>query len=216
MWVVKLGGSLDVAGRLGEWARALACAHTPLLAVPGGGAFADGVRAAQRRWSVDDRSAHAMAVLAMEQMGHLLCALAPGLTGTKDVDAARLRAAGAGAQVWLPSRALLDGGRQDAGQIPADWDVTSDSLAAIVAARLPAKGLVLVKSAPLRGPAATAAVLQSRGVIDAAFHRFGARSGCPVWLLGNARPEALLDLLAGDDRAAVRVQFDAPAPPAGR
>jgi dihydroneopterin aldolase len=50
MWVVKLGGSLDAAGRLGDWARALAATppslRQPLLVVPGGGPFAHAVRAA--------------------------------------------------------------------------------------------------------------------------------------------------------------------------
>lgn len=209
MWVVKLGGSLDAAGRLGDWARALPRAPTSLLVVPGGGAFADGVRAAQRRWALDERSAHAMAVLAMEQTAHLICALEPALGRTEDVG--ELAAAGSrSARVWYPRRELLGGGWADAARIPATWDVTSDSLAAIAAARVGATGLVLVKSAPLWDRAAAVASLQSRGVVDAAFARFGAACGCPVWLLGAARPDAFFDLLAGRDTAsgALRVRFE--------
>jgi aspartokinase-like uncharacterized kinase len=218
MWVVKLGGSLDAAGRLGEWARALAFAPTrsasPLLVVPGGGPFADAVRAAQQRWPFDDRTAHAMAVLAMEQMAHLLCALAPSMARTDDVDDPPPSFGVPTARVWHPCRELLGGGWRDAGEIPADWTVTSDSLAAIVAARIRAQGLVLIKSAPLQAVAATVERLQSSGVVDAAFHDFGARCGCPVWLVGGSRPGVLCDLLGGDARAAVRVRFDSAAMPA--
>jgi aspartokinase-like uncharacterized kinase len=215
MWVVKLGGSLDAAGRLGAWARALARVDVPVLVVPGGGAFADGVRAAQRRWELDECTAHAMAVLAMEQMAHLLCALEPAFTGTDDVGEPLVSGPNPGpVRVWYPRRELLGGGWPEAARIPASWDVTSDSLAAMVAARVQASGLVLVKSAPLSQGSATAASLQVSGVLDAAFDRFGAACGCPVWLLGGTCPEAIFDLIA--DRArnsdALRVRFAAAAP----
>lgn len=212
MWVVKLGGSLDAAGHLGEWARALTASpprsRQPLLVVPGGGPFADAVRAAQQRWRFDDRAAHVMAVLAMEQMAHVIRALAPGLAGTEDLTEPASSSGERAARVWHPRRELLGGVWPDAGRIPADWDVTSDSLAAIAAARAHAHGLVLVKSAPLHPPAATVESLQSTGVLDAAFHDFGARCGCPVWLVGGTRPGVLFDVLRGDNRAAVRVRFD--------
>lgn len=215
MWVVKLGGSLDAAGRLGDWARALA--GTPprspqrLLVVPGGGPFADAVRAAQQRWPFDDAAAHIMAVLAMEQMAHVICSLAPALVGTDDVTEPLATPRDRAARVWYPRRELLGGGWPDAWRIPCDWDVTSDSLAAIVAARVRAHGLVLVKSAPLQPPAARVESLQSSGVLDAAFDDFGARCGCPVWLVSGSRPRALFDLLHGDERTAVRVRIGSAA-----
>lgn len=218
MWVVKLGGSLDAAGHLGDWARALAAApprsRQPLLVVPGGGPFADAVRAAQQRWQFDDRAAHVMAVLAMEQMAHVIRSLAPGLASTDDLTAPGASSGERAARVWHPRRELLGGGWPDAGRIPCDWDVTSDSLAAIAAARVHAHGLVLVKSAPLFPPAATVESLQSTGVLDAAFHGFGARCGCPVWLVAGSRPDVLFELLRGEEHAAVRVRF-APAAMAG-
>jgi aspartokinase-like uncharacterized kinase len=48
--VVKLGGSLHDAAELGGWLAALAEAPGPArVVVPGGGPFADAVRAAQER-----------------------------------------------------------------------------------------------------------------------------------------------------------------------
>jgi len=215
MWVVKLGGSLDAAGHLGDWARALGesppRSRQPLLVVPGGGPFADTVRTAQQRWPFDDRAAHSMAVLAMEQMAHVIRSLAPSLAATDDVTEPLAPSGDRAARVWHPRRELLGGGWPDAGRIPCNWDLTSDSLAAIVAARVHAHGLVLVKSAPLQPPAARVESLQSSGVLDAAFDVFGARCGCQVWLVSGSRPGVLFDVLRGDVGAAVRVRFGAAA-----
>jgi aspartokinase-like uncharacterized kinase len=78
MWVVKLGGSLAGSERLREWLAALA-GQPGLVLVPGGGPFADAVRAAQGALRFDDATAHHLAMLAMEQYGRALCALQPGL-----------------------------------------------------------------------------------------------------------------------------------------
>src|SRR6185369_14601723 len=99
-----------------------------IVLVPGGGPFADAVRAAQPRMGFDDGAAHRMALLAMEQYG---CALA---SGRKQFSLADSRAAIDRAlelkqvPVWLPTRMAL------AADIPASWEVTSDSLAAWLAA----------------------------------------------------------------------------------
>ena len=42
-----------------------------MVIVPGGGAFADQVRLAQQHWQFDDKTAHSMAILAMQQMALL-------------------------------------------------------------------------------------------------------------------------------------------------
>ena len=64
--VVKLGGSLGAAGTLALWLAAVR-EHGGGRAViaPGGGAFADAVRVAQRRDGFSDVAAHRMAILAM-------------------------------------------------------------------------------------------------------------------------------------------------------
>ena len=70
--VVKLGGSTADHKEMDVWTTALAAAHVPLVIVPGGGAFADHVRDEQGRLGFSDAAAHAMAILAMDQFGHLI------------------------------------------------------------------------------------------------------------------------------------------------
>lgn len=204
MWVVKLGGSLLSGGYLRSWIDVLARSSRALVVVPGGGPFADQVRAAQRRWDLDDHTAHHMAVLAMEQTAHLLCGLDSRLGRLVDTTARAFGECAGGAQVWFPATSML---ADDA--TPRSWDVTSDSLAAILALRLRAGGLVLVKSSPLGGLGGDVLELQSAGLVDGAFHRFGAGCGCPVWLLGRECSADLPRLLEGGPASALGVAFPA-------
>ena len=71
--VLKLGGSYAFSPHLKDWLDAIAACAGCAVVVPGGGPFADAVRMAQPRMGFDDRAAHEMAVLAMDQYG---CALA--------------------------------------------------------------------------------------------------------------------------------------------
>lgn len=181
MIVAKLGGSLAEAGDRGAtlraWLAALAACGEPAVVVPGGGPFAEAVRAAQPALGLSDAAADRMALLAMEQFGHALRDLSPACetAASEAAIAAALRRGRLA--VWLPSRMAL----ADAA-LPRSWDVTSDSLAAWLAARLAASRLVLVKSAPPPpgGPDGWAAA----GYVDAAFPRFAARLACPVQCLG--------------------------------
>ena len=70
--VVKLGGSTASAAGMDAWIAALAGSGLPLVIVPGGGPFADQVRQAQKRLGFSDGAAHAMAILAMDQFGHVI------------------------------------------------------------------------------------------------------------------------------------------------
>src|SRR5688572_11112389 len=65
--VVKLGGSYALSPRLPAILAAIRASHVPVVVVPGGGPFADAVRAAQPRMGFGDRAAHRMALLAMAQ-----------------------------------------------------------------------------------------------------------------------------------------------------
>jgi aspartokinase-like uncharacterized kinase len=136
--VVKVGGGLG-RGAGDEALRALCTAlgrlgeRHPLLVVPGGAWFADAVREADRRFALPATTSHHMAVLGMEQFGWLLSDLIPGA-----VRSAELRADARRTAVLLPAALPLDG-------LPAAWQVTSDSIAAWVAARAGAGRLVLVK-----------------------------------------------------------------------
>jgi 5-(aminomethyl)-3-furanmethanol phosphate kinase len=136
--VVKVGGGLG-RGAGDDALRALCTAlgelgeRNPLLVVPGGAWFADAVREADRRFALPATTSHRMAVLGMEQFGWLLSDLIPGA-----VRSAQPRADARGTIVLLPARLALD-------ELPASWQVTSDSIAAWVAGQAGADRLVLVK-----------------------------------------------------------------------
>ena len=167
MWVVKLGGSLHGAPALRRWLTCLAEEAGPRrIVVPGGGPFADAVRALQPRLGVDEIAAHRMAILAMQQFGLALQSLEPRL-GLAETDA-ELHAAPAA--VWLPWRLA---GSEDA--IAAGWEVTSDSLACWLATRLHARVLVLVKSGEVPTGKHPAPALAAAGLVDRAFAGFAAR-----------------------------------------
>ncbi len=152
-WVVKIGGSLHDDPCLPQVVTRTADFAHPLVVVPGGGAFADQVRASQRRWRFSDRCAHSMALLAMRQYGHLLATLG----ALETVAHTRVLEGGAAARVWLPDEATLG------EALPPSWDVTSDSIAAWLACKLQADWLVLIK------PVAFTSAAAARGRVDAAF-----------------------------------------------
>ena len=142
MWVVKLGGSLMGTPALKAWLDALAkFGDGKIVIVPGGGVFADAVRDAQIKTGIDDATAHQMAVVAMDQYAMLMA----GLNSDLVVASSELEIAECGCQnrpvVWKPSDMVL--ADQD---LPMSWDLTSDSLAAWLAAKLNAQHLLIVKS----------------------------------------------------------------------
>jgi len=118
--VVKVGGSLcRDRGVLERLCRVLN-EFDGILVVPGGGKFADTVRGIGREFGLDERIAHKLAILAMQQTGVLIGEFFKG----EIFDCA----------------ALLDD-----DVLKASWDVTSDSIAAHVAKGMGAKRLVLLK-----------------------------------------------------------------------
>ena len=70
--VIKIGGSCASSLDLRRWAAAVAACGGRAAIVPGGGPFADAVRAAQPAMAFDDVAAHHMALLGMEQFGRAL------------------------------------------------------------------------------------------------------------------------------------------------
>ncbi len=163
--VVKIGGSLAKNGQLKTCLIALEQRYQGnMIIVPGGGAFADTVREAQRQWGFDDRTAHEMAILAMQQMALLIKALQPEWLVVSSAE--QLVPDAERNFIWKPQIAELD-----RAQIPASWQVTSDSLAAWLAGLVSADELVLLKSTSIQ-PGADLAVLQHQGIIDAAFRDY--------------------------------------------
>src|SRR5579871_3085941 len=123
--VVKLGGSFAFSPRLRDWIAAIAACAGRVVVVPGGGPFADAVRAAQAPMGFDDRAAHRMGLLAMEQYGCAIASFDERLLLADSLEAIRQGLAEGKVPVWLPTPTVLTD-----TAIPQSWDVTSDSLAA--------------------------------------------------------------------------------------
>ena len=145
--VVKVGGGLlQLPGAIDALAAALgALGPAPrTVVVPGGGPFADAVRAAAARTGVPDDAAHWMAILGMDQYAHLLAACVPrARLVERETEIGAALEAGA-LPVLAPVRWL-----RDADPLPHAWTVTSDSIAAWLAGVLGARRLVLVKPAAM-------------------------------------------------------------------
>jgi probable H4MPT-linked C1 transfer pathway protein len=141
--VVKIGGGLlEHGGCLDGVLSVIAdvARDRALLIVPGGGPFADAVRAQDDRLGLSDEAAHWMAVLAMDQYAHLIASRLPGATLVWD-EAAIASAVRAGRiPVLAPSSWL-----RRADPLPHSWNVTSDSIAAWVARAVGARDLLLIK-----------------------------------------------------------------------
>lgn len=195
--VVKFGGSVAETPAFGPWISTLAgLLDAGIVIVPGGGRFADAVRRAQAEHSFSDETGNAMALLAMEQYGRMLCGVEPALVPA--ASAAEIAEAVSRRQipVWMPSRMLE--GRPD---VPATWDVTSDSLAAWLADAVGADSLTLIKSAlpKIDAPGGfDTAVLAAAGFVDPAFPGAVAGRSFRVAICGPADQALFSDaILAG-------------------
>jgi 5-(aminomethyl)-3-furanmethanol phosphate kinase len=188
--VVKVGGGLLRGEGLQGLRRACAeaseiAACRPVLVVPGGGPFADAVRAVDAQVGLADDVAHALALRAMDQLGVLLSSLLPTAELLTGLVAPRALA------VLLAAPAF-----RDRPEVLESWAVTSDSLSVLAAAAIGAEEAVLLK--PVAGvlarwpsddpplPALTAAelqALQARGggrAVDAYLPEAVRRTGVTV------------------------------------
>lgn len=173
--VLKFGGSIcREAGMfsLALDAVTLLAQRRRLVVLPGGGEFADRVRLAQREHGFSDDTAHWMAILAMEQVGHLIAdALGEARLVRAEADIALAHDARQ-VPVFSPYQWLRVN-----DTLPHSWDVTSDSIAAALAGHIGATDLILLK--PVMGPA--------EALVDAAF-----ASTCPQGLRVSVATPATL------------------------
>jgi aspartokinase-like uncharacterized kinase len=201
--VVKVGGGLvreagDGALRGLCAAIGAAGARHPVLVVPGGAEFADAVREYDGRVSLRPRTAHWMAILAMDQFGWALSDLIPGAARRADLGPVRAGVV----SVLLPAALLAE-----RDPLPESWTVTSDSIAAWVAGAAGAERLVLVKPVaglyrtwpPTGEPIARLTVdelaaLRPEGVDE---HLPAALRAAAVetWVIGGREPARLAELL---------------------
>jgi aspartokinase-like uncharacterized kinase len=201
MWVIKLGGALAKTGNIRGWLDVLAENGGGRVVIsPGGGAFADDVRAAQKQWQFSDAAAHRMAVLAMEQYALMLCGIRRELVPAANVSEIQHALSQNQVPVWLPSIMLL---RE--ADIAQNWDVTSDSLAAWLAKKIEASALMLVKEATVDSKAIHAAKLAERGIVDREFPQFASAGGFAMRLLHSDEFNSVRDMLKGTASAGIRI-----------
>jgi 5-(aminomethyl)-3-furanmethanol phosphate kinase len=140
---IKVGGGLTAfPGALDRVSRELAglAGQYRILVLPGGGPFADAVRAFQRQDTLSMDAAHWMAILAMDQYAHVLAERMPAAV-LVDEPGAVLGALEQGVVVVLAPYRWM----RAADVLPHSWNATSDSVAAFVAGAFDATHLILIK-----------------------------------------------------------------------
>ncbi len=144
MNIIKVGGSLagidGAMRRVGMRIAALA-ERGQWVVIPGGGPFADAVRAFAGQHPLSPTAAHWMAILGMDQYAFALAEQIPGGRVVDDQLGIQRAWSDGAVPVLAPSRWL-----RAADELPHRWEVTSDSLAAYLAMLLGAERLVLVKA----------------------------------------------------------------------
>lgn len=197
--IVKLGGSLAHSPQFAAWLQVLAAWGGPLILVPGGGPFAECVRAAQGAMGFDDTTAHRMALNAMGQFGIALAAYSDAFTLAVSRDELD-RALNVGEiPVWLPENMVLG-----ASDVPECWEVTSDSLAAWLAWTYGARRLLLIKASDLAAPGSVRDLAADK-IVDPLFPRFAAQSHAEVWLAGPASLTGAVSILQHGGMPGIRV-----------
>lgn len=168
MPLIKIGGSLLAHPRLPALLNMLASIPACLI-IPGGGVYADAVRNAQQYAGFDDEIAHWMAIAAMDQYAIALHQLAPELPLVSQQDDLQQAMQQGQTVIWQPYQML----KQNC-QLPATWQVTSDSLAAWLALQYLgqawAQDLILIKATSAAADASIQQMQQS-GLLDGYFYQ---------------------------------------------
>ena len=141
--IVKVGGSLGRNGCPKEVIQELTRLGPGhgMMVIPGGGEFADAVRACDTRLGLDAQTAHWMAILAMDQYAYMLAAMAKGTCLVRNIT----EGAQALKQGLLPILLCHELLKKDT-ILPRTWEMTSDSIALHIAGLTGAGCLILLKS----------------------------------------------------------------------
>lgn len=216
MWVVKLGGSLIDSAELQSWLGVLASfGGGRVVIVPGGGPFANQVRRAQDLWGFDDKVAHRMAILAMEQYGLMMTGIRPDLRAASSRMEVERLLREAAVPVWLPGAMTFEN-----PEIPENWQITSDSLAAWLAETMGAEMLVLVKPFEPIGDVLTVHDLCARGIVDPLFPSLTKQGNYESRLFGKTEHGMMERMLVTGMRGGSLIHTRRPelavVPPGGR
>lgn len=112
--------------------------HHRFLIVPGGGSFADHIRSLDRAFNLSPSTSHKMALLAMDQYGLFLSEFLSSAVLMQKID----RVGKERYVILLPSQFIF---KVSEKILPHSWDVTSDSIACYIAAKIKASKFILVK-----------------------------------------------------------------------
>lgn len=174
--VVKVGGSLldwpALPERLWQWLQQQGRGANYLLA--GGGAWANAIRDADARFALGQEVSHQLCLRAMDVTGQLLDQL---LQQARAAYAADFPDEQRSISVLEVSTLLStpEVTARFAAPLPASWDATSDSIAALLAQAFGATELVLLKSTDLPGSMSLAQAATAE-VVDAYFPIAAAQS----------------------------------------
>ncbi|RLI78339.1 uridylate kinase [Archaeoglobales archaeon] len=129
MELLKIGGS--VANELQSIVQELKGLDRDILIVPGGWIFADLVRDVDEKYGLDESVSHWMAIACMDVYGYYISNFGVEVLFAEDLES--LSNVG-GVRVILP-HCLLKHSKEFA-ELPASWDVTSDSISVWIASKL--------------------------------------------------------------------------------
>lgn len=217
--VIKVGGSLGQSHKLADLMLRLAelGRRHKFLVVPGGGAFASAIRNYDRRFGIDTDASHWMAILAMDQFGHLISSLIPNSELVQGLADARKVLTAGRVPVLLTYNLLFQ-----TDELPRSWDVTADSIAAWVAGLGGIQQLILLKSVDglfTDNPGSLAKIellkkidlnqlIRCRGV-DRYFTSVLKKYKLDMWVINGKYPERLAQLLdTGGTKGTCLLQSD--------
>jgi aspartokinase-like uncharacterized kinase len=172
--VIKVGGSLFDWPELPSQLEAFVKVQFPRngiarpILIAGGGRLADVVREFDRIHHLGNETAHHLALHAMELSARLLCAVVPGADLIDSLESVEGVFANFRLSVLAPLRTICAIEKADDDPLPTSWAVTSDSIAARIAAHAKASRLILLKSASIR-PASTRQEAAHAGLVDPFF-----------------------------------------------
>ncbi|WP_339727552.1 hypothetical protein [uncultured Gimesia sp.] len=198
--VIKVGGSLfdlpDLGARLSDLLAQLNDSR-PLL-ISGGGSAADLVRDWDRTHHLSETKAHWLAIQSLMLNDRLLSTILPDASLVSSQSEAIAVWNEGGIPVLCSYDYLTQNSSSDFADLPASWDVTSDSIAAWVSLTWPATELILLKSVDL-AQEKTVPELAEAGFVDAYLPTLADSLPCLRWcnLRADSEPTQLATVTSG-------------------
>lgn len=190
-WAIKIGGSLYKSKYLVQWLDAISeCLNKNIVIIPGGGPFADQVRLADEKFSLDPNHSHNMAVLAMQQYGYLLASSCPDLATARSTEQIFKSWSESKAVIWEPYEMV-----RDQCTLDKTWDITSDSLAVWLTSILEIKNLLLIKSPKQVLETTNLEILAKNGCIDSTLQGLASNYQIDIHVLHKSKVNCLYEVL---------------------